>query len=288
MTLAEEKQVYRSKQRRGHGGLVAAVLAALACAVAVGLMQIKAPQAKETKQATYAAESTAEELPEAAAPAAQTQAKIVVAIDPGHGGINPNIGAEDAGSEGSGLREADITLKIAQLVCEKLEADGRFAPILTADGTEYRKPIRRAELAKAAGAELLLSIHLNYNADSGVTGFECYPATPQLATNADSLRFAGLIANKFAAMGLDLRGADGIRYIYFDTNDNRYIRESTATTPLTDPTFTVVQECGCPAVLVEEGFISNAHDVALVATDAGCQAAAQAYYDCILAYFGLQ
>lgn len=288
MTPVEEKQVYRSKQRRGHGRLVAAVLAALACAVAVGLLQIKTPQTKETEQAAYAAESAAEELPEAAAPVVQAQEKIVVAIDPGHGGVNPNIGAEDAGSEGCGLREADITLKTAQLVCEKLEADGRFAPILTADGTEYRKPIRRAELAKAAGAELLLSIHLNYNADSGVTGFECYPATPQLATNADSLRFAGLIANKFAAMGLDLRGADGIRYIYFDANDNRYIRESTDATPLTDPTFTVVQECGCPAVLVEEGFISNAHDVALVATDAGCQAAAQAYYDCILAYFGLQ
>ena len=55
---------------------------------------------------------------------------------------------------------------------EKLEADGRFAPILTADGTEYRKPSRRAELAKAAGAELLLSIHLNYDADSSVAGEE--------------------------------------------------------------------------------------------------------------------
>ena len=147
---------------------------------------------------------------------------------------------------------------------------------------------RRAELAKAAGAELLLSIHLNYDADSSVAGFECYPATPQLATNADSLRFAGLIAEKFAALGLDLRGADGIRYIYFDANDNRYIRESTDATPIADPTFTIVQACGCPAVLVEEGFISNTQDVARIASDAGCEAAAQAYYDCILAYFDLQ
>ena len=30
----------------------------------------------------------------------------------------------------------------------------------------------------------------------------------------------------------------------------------------------MVQKCGCPAVLVEEGFITNAGDVALVATDA--------------------
>ena len=56
---------------------------------------------------------------------------------------------------------------------------------------------------------------------------------------------------------------------------------------LSDPTFTVVQKCGCPAVLVEECFITNAGDVALVATDAACEAAAQAYYECILTYFEL-
>ena len=36
------------------------------------------------------------------------------------------------------------------------------------------------------------------------------------------------------------------------------------------------------------GFISNTQDVARIASDAGCEAAAQAYYDCILAYFDLQ
>ena len=183
--------------------------------------------------------------------------------------------------------EADVTLKTATLVYDKLARDGRFAPMLTANGTEYLKPSRRAARAKAAGAQLLLSIHLNYDADSCVSGFECCPATPQLSTNADSLRFARLVAEKFGAMGMELRGIDGVRYIYFDDNDNRYIRESNDTTVLSDPTFTVVQKCGCPAVLVEEGFITNAGDVALVATDAACEAAAQAYYECILTYFDL-
>lgn len=196
-------------------------------------------------------------------------------------------GGEDAGSLGSGLREADVTLKTATLVYDKLARDGRFAPMLTANGTEYLKPSHRAARAKAAGAQLLLSIHLNYDADSCVSGFECCPATPQLSTNADSLRFARLVAEKFSAMGMELRGIDGVRYIYFDDNDNRYIRESNDTTVLSDPTFTVVQKCGCPAVLVEEGFITNAGDVALVATDAACEAAAQAYYECILTYFDL-
>lgn len=288
MALQEqEKTTYRRRRRRGHGGLAAAVFVLVICTAAVGLAVHK-QRGSGTADTETELEMAVDGLLGAADPAEQAAAKIVVAIDPGHGGVNPNIGAEDAGSEGCGLRESDITLQTAQLVYDKLTQDGRFAPMLTADGTEYRKPSRRAELAKAAGAQLLVSIHLNHDTNGAISGFECYPATPQLSTNADSLRFAGLVAAKFSAMGLDLRGVDGVRYIYFDQNDNRYIRESTDTEPLTDPTFTVVQECGCPAVLVEEGFISNAQDVSIVATDAGCEAAAQAYYECILAYFDLQ
>lgn len=243
--------------------------------------EIEQAEADEIERADGGEEEIAAVIEEAA------DGKIVVAIDPGHGGVNPSVGSEDAGSLGSGLREADVTLKTATLVYDKLARDGRFAPMLTANGTEYLKPSRRAARAKAAGAQLLLSIHLNYDADSRVSGFECCPATPQLSTNADSLRFARLVAEKFGAMGMELRGIDGVRYIYFDGSDNRYIRESNDTTALSDPTFTVVQKCGCPAVLVEEGFITNAGDVALVATDAACEAAAQAYYECILTYFDL-
>ena len=52
-------------------------------------------------------------------PARRGAGQYVVAIDPGHGGINPNIGAEDWGSEADGVRESDVTLCTAQLLCEK-------------------------------------------------------------------------------------------------------------------------------------------------------------------------
>ena len=86
---------------------------------------------------------TAAEAEIAAVTEEAADGKIVVAIDPGHGGVNPSVGSEDAGSLGSGLREADVTLKTATLVCDKLARDGRFAPLLTANGTEYLKPSRR-------------------------------------------------------------------------------------------------------------------------------------------------
>ena len=268
----EKAWVYRTGRPDRLRPLLFAVAALILCAGIGAVLwhewQGTRPTAAEQAEADEIERADGGEEEIAAVTEEAADGKIVVAIDPGHGGVNPSVGSEDAGSLGSGLREADVTLKTATLV-------------------EYLKPSRRAARAKAAGAQLLLSIHLNYDADSCVSGFECCPATPQLSTNADSLRFARLVAEKFGAMGMELRGIDGVRYIYFDDNDNRYIRESNDTTVLSDPTFTVVQKCGCPAVLVEEGFITNAGDVALVATDAACEAAAQAYYECILTYFDL-
>ena len=212
--------------------------------------------------------------------------RIVVAIDPGHGGVNPNIGAEDYGSEANGLHENDITLTTARALYDLLEEDGRFAPVLTADGSAYLKPSERGAVAQAAGAQLLLSIHLNYDGDPSSSGFECYAAPPNLSTNGESLRFGQLVATAFSDLGLRLRGANGVRYLYYDENDNKLIYESTDSTVRWDPTFTVLEACGCPAVLCEEGFISNAGDMDLLSGD-GCQTAARTYYDCICTYFNL-
>ena len=220
----------------------------------------------------------------AAQPTAQTQ--YVIAIDPGHGGINPNIGAEDWGSEADGLRESDITLRTAQLLYELLAADDRFAPILTADGSNYLKPSERAAVAKNAGADLLLSIHLNSDASTATNGLECYAAPPRLAANAESVRFGRLVTAAFRdRLGLALRGWDGVRYLYFDAKNARVVAESSDTTLCTDPTFTVLEACGCPAVLVEEGFITNAADREAVCTDAACEQAAELYYQCVIDFF---
>ena len=215
--------------------------------------------------------------------------RIVVAIDPGHGGVNPFIGAEDYGSEANGLRESEVTLATAQALYDLLEADGRFAPMLTADGTAYRKPSERGAAARDAGAEFLLSIHLNCDGSSETSGFECYAAPPDhLATNAESLRFGTLAAQAFGDLGLRLRGANGVRYLYYDGNNQKQIYESTDSTPRSDPTFTVLEACGCPAVLCEEGFISSPSDMDLLAGDEGCAAAAELYYQCLCEYFGLE
>lgn len=213
---------------------------------------------------------------------------IVVAIDAGHGGYNENNGCWDSGTKGDGVTEAELTIRIAGMLEELLRQDRRFAPVMTTDGSTYLKGSERGAAAQAAGAELLVSIHFNSDPVYDSRGLECYPATPAMATNADSLRLAAAITEGFAATGLPLRGENGIRYLYFDANNNRMVYESSDTVPRTDPTFTVLETCSCPAVLVEQAFLTNPTDVALFSTDEGCHSAADIYYRAICRYFGVE
>ena len=61
-----------------------------------------------------------------------------------------------------------------------------------------------------------------------------------------------LTAQKITQTGQPLRGQDGVRYIYFDTYDNRMVYESSDETPRNEPTFRLLADADCPAVLVEQ------------------------------------
>ena len=212
----------------------------------------------------------------------------VIAIDPGHGGVNPNIGAEDAGSEGSGLWEYEMTWQVANELVNLLEQDGRYAPVLTITEEESQnsdmprvEPAERAQRANDAGAVLLFSIHGNSDPSGTASGFECYAIPPGQQYHDESVALARLTAQKITQTGQPLRGQDGVRYIYFDTYDNRMVYESSDETPRNEPTFRLLADADCPAVLVEQCFLTNPQDAARLATPSGAKQAAKAYYEAI-------
>lgn len=216
----------------------------------------------------------------AAAPSPTPEADntFVVAVDPGHGGGDP-------GTEGVSFYEDEMTWDTADRLIALLQADDRFSAFLTTDGTEYEKPSERAANTKAQGAQLLISIHGNSGDDPSYTGFECYPVPPGRSYNAESLAFAEMIARRFGDTGERLRGENGVRYIYYDENNEKQIYEVSDTTVHTDPTFTLLEECGCPAVLAEQCFITSPQDVDAFGDDDGRQAAAQIYYEAICEWY---
>lgn len=205
----------------------------------------------------------------------------VIAIDPGHGGTDP-------GSEGSGLWEYEMTWQVANELVDLLEQDGRYAPVLTITEEESQnsdmprvEPAERAQRANDAGAVLLFSIHGNSDPSGTASGFECYAIPPGQQYHDESVALARLTAQKITQTGQPLRGQDGVRYIYFDTYDNRMVYESSDETPRNEPTFRLLADADCPAVLVEQCFLTNSQDAARLATPSGAKQAAKAYYEAI-------
>lgn len=205
----------------------------------------------------------------------------VIAIDPGHGGTDP-------GSEGSGLWEYEMTWQVANELVDLLKQDGRYAPVLTITEEESQnsdmprvEPAERAQRANDAGAVLLFSIHGNSEPSGTASGFECYAIPPGQQYHDESVALARLTAQKITQTGQPLRGQDGVRYIYFDTYDNRMVYESSDETPRNEPTFRLLADADCPAVLVEQCFLTNPQDAARLATPSGAKQAAKAYYEAI-------
>ena len=271
----------RRRQQLVRLGLLAAVVCVLA-AVALFLV----PSVKNLFSPAAEPESQAE-VPVAAKPAAAPDPALpVVAIDPGHGGV-------DRGSEGPGFGEYEMTWNTANALADLLEADGRFTPYLTITEEESQnpdvariKPSERAQRAAAQGAQLLLSIHGNSDSAASTSGYECYPIPPGSANHDESLRFAQYLTQGFGALGQRLRGADGVRYIYYGDDNEKLLYDDESVHD--DPTFGVLEYAQCPAVLSEQCFITNSADVDLLADEDGCQRAAQIYYEAICCWFNLE
>ena len=249
----------------------AAALCLCACASLAGLI-VSGLRNVEKLPAAAAPESMADK------PAAVEGNTLLIAVDAGHGG-------SDIGAIGV-VKEAEMTEATARALIELLEADERFSVVLCRDWDVRSTPTERGQEAARQGADLLLSIHGNSWEGSGqdVHGFECYPCVPGTAQYEESMRFAQLICDEISAAGGTLRGNGGIRYIYFDEDDNRTILEKGDETVTGMPTFSILEHAGCPAVLAEQCFVTSAADVDLFGDADGVQLAAQCYYNAICAW----
>jgi N-acetylmuramoyl-L-alanine amidase len=106
-----------------------------------------------------------------------------IVIDPGHGG----------GDEGThtptGLVEKDLTLDIAKRLAARLRSAG-IQPLLTRDRDERISLADRAGFANRSGADLFVSIHVNWfhdgRADRGIETFYLGPSDDPFVTRLAS------------------------------------------------------------------------------------------------------
>lgn len=210
----------------------------------------------------------------------QTQPPYTVALDAGHGGM-------DSGAEAL-VDEVDVCEKTVDALFALLQSDTNYQPVRTRQTGEDLSTTERAEAAINSRASLLLSVHANCDPDTRQAhGFECFPRPPGRLYSAQSMQFAQCLSGSMAAAGHRLRGDNGVRFVYYSGKSKKMV-SITDTKVRSQKSFGMVEKPACPAVLVEQCFLTNYNDVENWATDAGCRRAARVYYEAICAYFGTQ
>jgi len=91
-----------------------------------------------------------------------------IMIDPGHGGA-------DSGTVGKmGIKEKDITLDIAKRLKARLLKTGHYRVFMTREDDIAVSLGKRVEIAKAAKADMFISVHLNYLPSKPINTIETY------------------------------------------------------------------------------------------------------------------
>lgn len=198
----------------------------------------------------------------------------IVALDPGHGGVDPGAISPH------GIYEKNIALAAVRELARQLDATGRYRAVLTRRGDSFVPLRERVARARASCAELFLSIHADALPDSAMRGLSVYTLSEE-ASDRDSAALAIRENRDDFVAGLRLsRQPREIGAILFDlarrqTNNRSLalaqviVEELGRAVPLLDKPhraagFAVLTAPDMPSALVELGVLSNPLDERLL------------------------
>jgi N-acetylmuramoyl-L-alanine amidase len=216
-----------------------------------------------------------------------------VVIDAGHGGA-------DAGAHGSAALEKDITLAAAKALKARLESGGLYTVVLTRGGDTHVPLERRVQIARAAEADLFISLHADAGVDADLRGASAYTLSEKGAERVaktmtkDDLVVRAVGPGRDKAVGqivLDLtqRSTKTRSAAFADVLLEKVGRE----TPLLnrshrDAGFMVLLAPEVPAVLLEMGFITSPADERMLTRSGDRERLVDAVADAIDVYFQQQ
>ena len=220
----------------------------------------------------------------------------LVVIDAGHGGFDPG-----AINPVTGLREKDVTLRIARAIRDQLAASGRFRVALTREDDRFLVLQERFGIARRLHADLFISIHCDSIAAGDASGASVYTLS-EVASDRESARLAARENRADIINGVDLGGANAdVSSLLIDLTQRETMngsatfarllgREATGLVPMQAnfhrmASLMVLKAPDMPSVLLETGYISNPRDVAFIDSVAGRHRIAQAIEGAVNVHF---
>lgn len=209
-------------------------------------------------------------VPQVPAPRAKPpgETRHVVAVDAGHGGVDP--GAIGKG----GLYEKDITLAMARELKARMEATGRYRVVLTRDRDVFVALRDRVAVARANGAEMFISLHADANPNPTVRGGSIYTLS-EVASDKEAEMLAAKENKADLIAGMDLsHESPEVTSILLDLAQRETMNYSATFAAMLVGElgksvnllsnshrfagFAVLKAPDVPSVLIELGYLSNA------------------------------
>jgi N-acetylmuramoyl-L-alanine amidase len=221
---------------------------------------------------------------------------IVIAVDAGHGGDDPGASGQ------SGTHEKDVTLAIARALAARINREPGMHAVLTRDGDYFVDLVERRQRAKAAHADMFVSIHADAIRDRDVSGASVYV----LSERGASSQMAKILAEEQNAA--DLKGGislarqkPDLRPVLLDLSQSESMGESSEAADgvltaldhvgairkheVQQAAFVVLKSPDIPSMLIETAYISNPAEERMLRTPAQQQRLADAIFTGIGGYF---
>ncbi len=231
---------------------------------------------------------------EAVIPAQTDDGRLIVAVDPGHGGVDP-------GAQRDGYDEADLMLQFARVLKEALLRAGIDEVVLTRDADQFVSLPARVSIARAARADLLISLHADALAEGRASGTTVYTLSQEASDRASAI-LAERQDRQDILAGVDLRALDDqIATVLMDlARAGTAVRTERLATemvtglrarlgelhkrPRLQAGFSVLKAPDIPSVLIELGFMSSEVDLRRLTDPVWRGQAAEGIVDAVIAW----
>jgi N-acetylmuramoyl-L-alanine amidase len=221
---------------------------------------------------------------------------IVIAVDAGHGGVDPGASGR------RGTREKVVVLEVAKALAARINQEPGMKAVLTRDGDYFITLPERTKRARKMKADLFVSIHADAIANPDVSGSSVYVLSERGASS-EAARWLAERENAADLMGgVKLDDKDpALANVLMDLSQTASIASSMVaaehvlkaldrTGEVRKPKvqqagFIVLKSPDIPSMLVETAFISNREDERKLAQPAHRAKLANAIFVGIQQYF---